>query len=132
MDDSEDENVDLEASDRLFEEYIRQNNNQAEEFNTELPTEHSYLGAMESVHGLVCFEVNNIYKIPIYAHHSLLFPGEVVPMIIAESFFDESIFGNDENDGLSFGLVFWSQSHNAREKNIVYGVTCQVYEKRRR
>lgn len=125
-----DDDMDIEASDRLFEEYLKQNNSStAENFNTELPTHHSYLGSMDAVSGLICFEVDKIYKIPISPHHSLIFPGEIVPMKIAESFFDETIFGADGNEGLVFGLIFLENTQKEKAKEIVYGVTCQVYER---
>lgn len=113
-----------ENADQLFEEYIRHQNSTLQSYNTELPIHHSYLGDMDVVSGRSFFEVDKIYQIPICGHHSLVFPGEILPMIMSES-----IFENEGADGLIFGLVFWENTQKDRKKEIVYGVSCQVYEK---
>ena len=61
-------------SDRLFEEYMQENT--VEEFDTELPTYHSYLGPMDKVSGINLFEAGKVYQLPIRGYHSILFPGE--------------------------------------------------------
>jgi cereblon len=76
------------------------------------------------VSGISFFEVDKIYQLPIIGHHSLVMPGEILPMIISES-----IFENDGSENLIFGLVFWENSEKVRTKETVFGVTCQVYEK---
>jgi cereblon len=126
-DDTEEEPEEVEDErDRLFEQYIREIEQVPpaelrENFNTELPAEHSYLGSMDRVSGIDFFEVGKVYKIPISGHDSIIFPGETLPMIMAESIFDPS---TTSTDGLTFGLVCWE--HATKDK--VYGVTCQVYE----
>ena len=63
-----------EVSDRLFEEYMQEN--EEEEFDTELPTNHAYLGQMDPVPGVYLFEVGKVYQLPIRDYHSIIFPGE--------------------------------------------------------
>lgn len=114
--------------DQLFEEYLRENaeaaRSQAQHFDDELPMCHSYLGGnMENIRGTNFYEPGKIYEIPVCGHHSMVFPGEILPMImIAESIFART---PESNEGLTFGLVF----ANEIDGNNVYGVTCQVFEK---
>lgn len=112
---------DREEENRLFEEYLQQNDGPAEEFNTELPTEHSYLGQMDAVNGFGYFESGKTYRLQIFEHHSIVFPGETLPMIFSDSQFERSEYSQD---GLNFGLVFWDPQFKQK-----VGVTCQVYEK---
>ncbi|CAG9798337.1 unnamed protein product [Chironomus riparius] len=121
----ENDDDDGESSDRLFEEYIQEGSQsgQSQLFDSELPTQHSYLGSTENVRGFSYFEPYKTYEIPFCEHHSLLFPGEILPMImLADRFF--SLSNNEE--GVVFGLVF--QRENEDEKQT-YGVTCQIFEK---
>lgn len=85
---------------------------------------HSYLGGnMENIRGTNYYEPGKVYEIPVCGHHSMVFPGEILPMIMIS----QSIFARtpESNEGLTFGLVF----ANEIEDNKVYGVTCQVFEK---
>lgn len=124
---SEDESEE-EDPDQLFEEYVRENaeaaRSQAHEFDVELPMHHSYLGEnMENIRGTTVMEPGKVYEIPVCGHHSMVFPGEILPMImIAQSIFART---PESNEGLTFGLVF----ANEVEGDKVYGVTCQVFEK---
>lgn len=129
--------IDLETSDnsseedqdeQLFEEYVRVNaeaaRSQARLFDDELPILHSYLGSnMENIRGTNFYEPGKVYEIPVCGHHSMVFPGEILPMIMIS----ESIFARtpESNEGLTFGLVFADEI----EDDKVYGVTCQVFEK---
>lgn len=97
---------------------------QSQLFDSELPTQHSYLGNTENVRGFAYFEPYKVFEIPVCEHHSLVFPGEILPMIMLEDRFF-SLSNNDEA-GLVFGLIF--QNEIANEK-LTYGVTCQVFEK---
>lgn len=128
---SQQQYVDLEDSDnedQLFEAYVRANaevaRSQARMFNNELPANHSYLGEnMDIVRGSNVYESGKVYEIPVCGHHSILFPGETIPMImIAESIFSRT---PEANEGLTFGLVFTDEIKNDK----AYGVTCQVFEK---
>jgi cereblon len=125
--DSSDESEE-EDSDQLFEKYLRENveavRSEARSFDDELPMNHSYLGSnMDVVRGTNFFEPGKIYEIPVCGHHSLVFPGEILPMImIAESIFART---PESNEGLTFGLVFADEIKNDQ----VFGVTCQVFEK---
>nr|XP_040224089.2 protein cereblon [Anopheles coluzzii] len=111
---------------RLFEDYIRERESAATEiYNTELPTEHAYLGKMERVEGVDYLEPGKTYRLPIYSHHSIVYPGEIVPLMLNDSTL-YSGRSNDSSDGLKFGLVFQNQY---RDGGRVYGVTCQVYER---
>lgn len=122
-DDSDDENLD-----EKFEEYLREraenDRTQATPFDNELPMSHSYLGQnMDAVRGTTVFEAGKVYEIPICRHHSMVFPGEILPMImVADSFFGRA---NTESDGgLIFGVCFPDEF-----KGQTYGVTCQVFER---
>lgn len=108
----------------LFESYLLENNENAEQFDTDLPAEHSYLGTMERVAGVKFFEPGKIYRIQICSHHTLIYPGETYPMFMKEYLFQRL---NQTNDGLFFGLVFPYQIRERRSQ--MYGVTCQIYEK---
>lgn len=114
--------------DQLFEEYLRENaeaaRSQARMFDDELPMNHTYLGSnMDAVRGTNYYEPGKIYDIPVWPHHSMVFPGEILPMIIIA----ESIFARtpEANEGLTFGIVFSNETANDK----TYGVTCQVFEK---
>lgn len=102
-------------------EYFQPNDENSEQFNKELPTEHAYLGQMDAVLGLDFFECNKIYRIPIFEHHSFVFPGEMLPMIWTDAQFDRT---EHTSDGFTFGLVFWDPTFKKK-----VGVTCQVYER---
>lgn len=82
------------------------------------------MGDMDSVTGVNYLEVGKTYLIPIKTHHSLVYPGETVPMIIDDPMFESLL---NDTDGMSFGLIFPS-IYPATQPNI-YGVTCQIYEK---
>jgi cereblon len=127
--DSSDSSDDSERDhDQLFEEYLRENaeaaRSQACQFDNELPMNHTYLGSnMENIRGTNFYDPGKIYDMPVCGHHSLVFPGEILPMImIAESIFAKT---PESNEGLTFGLVFADEIDNEK----VYGVTCQVFEK---
>lgn len=110
----------------MFDEYIvtreRLQSTAAEIYNTELPTEHAYLGKLERVEGVDYLEPGKIYRLPICSHNSIVFPGEVVPMIINVA----TLNCNDPSgDGVKFGLVF----RNVVGEKFIYGVTCQVFER---
>ena len=85
-----------------------------------------YLGNLKRVSGVDCLDAGKSYKIPLFVHHSLVFPGEQFPMMIPSR-----VYENAENakfhheDGCLFGLVFPS----VRINNLPCGVTCQIYEK---
>lgn len=113
---------------QLFEDYLRENaeaaRSQAQQFDDELPMCHSYLGKnMENIRGTNYYEPGKVFELAVCGHHSMVFPGEILPMImIAESIFART---PDSNEGLTFGLVF----ANETDGNNIYGVTCQVFEK---
>lgn len=91
-------------------------------FNARLPFQ--YLGNMERVSGVQFLEPNKCYRLPIFFHDSIIFPGETLPMILTQQMFVSTEFSDD---GLLFGLVF-NGLRNDRN-NDLYGVTCQIYEK---
>lgn len=126
--------VDIESPDPdevAFEEYMRTTRQNAEEtslqallFDDELPMNHTYLGDLDRISGTNVYEPGKVYEIPVCSHHSLVFPGEIVPMImIAQSIFSRT---PDTNEGLTFGLLFTDEVDS---NNLIYGVTCQVFEK---
>lgn len=125
-DNDDDDDDDGESSDRLFEEYLQEaasQSGQSQLFDCELPTQHTYLGSTENVRGFSYFEPYKTYEIPICEHHSLVFPGEILPMIMLEDRFF-SLSNNDE--GLVFGLIFQKEDV---DENQTFGVTCQIFEK---
>lgn len=111
-------------SERLFEEYMQQEAaaqpNQSH-FDVELPMQHAYLGETENIGGFTLYEPNKIYNIPVCAHHSIFYPGEILPMIMLQ---DRFFSRESEEEGLTFGLIFQGDNDEG-----IYGVTCQVYEK---
>lgn len=94
-------------------------------FDTELPTEHSYLGNMTQVSGVGYLDAGKIYNMLIFVHHSMVFPGETLPMIIPDYLFDPTLFGDE---AMLFGVIFPSMLEVTKPN--LYGVTCQIYEKR--
>ncbi|EAT43509.1 AAEL005067-PA [Aedes aegypti] len=122
---SSENGLDDSDADRLFDDYIQnreqQQSSDAEIYNTELPTEHAYLGKLERVEGVDYLEPGKTYCLPVYSHHSIVFPGEVVPMILNAA----SLNYEDQSDGVKFGLLFRTTFPN----NYIYGVTCQVFER---
>lgn len=89
-----------------------------------------YLGDLErvSVNATECLKPGKYYhRMPVFAHHSLVFPGEQIPMILPQTVFHTTHFLTDSNEGALFGLMF------LRLKGVpkfrTYGVTCQIYEK---
>lgn len=125
---SDSSDSDDEDPDQLFEEYLRRTEevvrSQARLFDDELPMNHSYLGATDVVRGTNCFEPGQVYEIPVCEHHSLVFPGEIFPMIMS----NESIFARTpvSNEGITFGLIFADETD---KYDRIYGVTCHVFEK---
>lgn len=85
-------------------------------FNTELPSEHSYLGTLESVSGMTYYEPCSNVTLQIIEHDNILYPGEVLPMIWEADVFDKIM---SSSEGLNFGLKFSER----------FGVTCQIFEK---
>ena len=93
-------------------------------FDTNLPAEHSYMGAnMDRVCGVNYLDVGQHYNMMLFMHQHILFPGEVLPFMISGSIMDADI---DADNGLLFGVCFpdWGQ-----REDLLYGVTCQIYEK---
>ncbi|XP_055617888.1 protein cereblon-like [Toxorhynchites rutilus septentrionalis] len=90
-------------------------------YNIQLPSEHAYLGKLERVECLERFEPGSIHRIPVSSHHSIVYPGETIPLILTNSLLDFD--GRYESSRI--GLVFWEHS---RQKRIL-GVVCQVCEK---
>lgn len=86
-----------------------------------------YLGSLDRVSGVDCLEPGHLYKLPIFCHPTLIFPGEQVPMVIPATMFSSEFSDNNQDDGCLFGLIFRSIY---KEKSLkLYGVTCQIYEK---
>lgn len=83
-----------------------------------------YLGNLERVSGVQYLEPNKIYRLPIFFHDAIIFPGETLPMILTQQMFMATQFSDD---GLLFGLVFHGLRNNLN--NDLYGVTCQIYAK---
>lgn len=114
-----------EEHERLFEEYVRENQEASHSaqapFDCEMPSLHSYLGETENVGGCSYFDAGKSYEIPVLSHHSLIFPGEIVPLIMIT---DRCLSRNE--DGIVFGLNF---ENHLRDEKKTYGVICQVYEK---
>uniref|UniRef100_A0A1A9VAV4 Protein cereblon n=1 Tax=Glossina austeni TaxID=7395 RepID=A0A1A9VAV4_GLOAU len=93
-------------------------------FDTNLPAEHSYMGAnMNRVSGVNYLEVDQHYNMTLFMHQHILFPGEILPFMISGSIIDGDI---DTQNGFLFGVCF--PVLELRAENL-YGVTCQIYEK---
>lgn len=89
-------------------------------YNIQLPSEHTYLGKLERVESLEHFEPGSIHRIPVSGHHSIVYPGETIPLILTNSLLEFD--GRDSN---RIGLVFWEHPYRKR----IFGVVCQVCEK---
>uniref|UniRef100_A0A6M2DIZ9 Protein cereblon n=1 Tax=Xenopsylla cheopis TaxID=163159 RepID=A0A6M2DIZ9_XENCH len=94
-------------------------------YDRDLPGEHTYLGTdMLPVSGCLVLEQNAIYELPLLAHHSLIFPNQVLPMmphIMHASRLSKEIEGSHV-----FGLVCPDESG----KNMFeYGIICEIFEK---
>ncbi|XP_065073286.1 protein cereblon-like [Ochlerotatus camptorhynchus] len=89
-------------------------------YNIQLPPEHTYLGKLERVDSLERFEPGSIQRIPVSGHHSIVYPGEIIPLILTNSLLEFD--GSDSN---RIGLVFWEHPYRKR----IFGVVCQVCEK---
>lgn len=83
-----------------------------------------YLGDLERVSGNSYLEPNRNYEMPIMTHTSLVYPGEILPMILSQHVFLSADFNDD---GLIFGLICreLQDSHSSK----VFGVTCQIFER---
>uniref|UniRef100_A0A182SR45 Protein cereblon n=1 Tax=Anopheles maculatus TaxID=74869 RepID=A0A182SR45_9DIPT len=78
---------------------------------------------MERVEGVDYMEPGKTYRLLIYSHHSIVYPGEIVPLMLNDY---NPYGGDDPSDGFKLGLVFQNQYNDGGR---VYGVTCQVYER---
>ncbi|XP_058811692.1 protein cereblon-like [Topomyia yanbarensis] len=87
-------------------------------YNIQLPSEHTYLGRLERVDSLELFEPGSIQHIPVTGHHSIVYPGETIPLILTNSLLD--VDGRHESSRI--GLVFWEYPYRQR----IFGVVCQV------
>ncbi|EAT43511.1 AAEL005058-PA [Aedes aegypti] len=89
-------------------------------YNTQLPSEHTYLGKLERVEALERLEPGSIHRIPVSGHQSIVYPGETIPLILTNPLLEFD--GKDSN---RIGLVFWEFPFKKR----IFGVICEVYEK---
>lgn len=64
------------------------------------------------------------FRLPIFYHDSIIYPGETYPMILTQQRFLTYEFNDD---GLMFALIF--KNFISDDSKYVYGVTCQIYEK---
>ncbi|XP_058449634.1 protein cereblon-like [Malaya genurostris] len=87
-------------------------------YNIQLPSEHTYLGKLERVDSLERLEPGSIHRIPISGHHSIVYPGETIPLILTNSLMNFD--GRSESNRI--GLVFWEHPYRQR----IFGVVCQV------
>lgn len=90
-------------------------------YNIQLPPEHTYLGKLDRVESVDRFEPGSIHRIPVSGHHSIVYPGETIPLILTNALLD--VDGRNESNRI--GLVFWEHSYRKR----ILGVVCQVREK---
>ncbi|XP_055534051.1 protein cereblon-like [Wyeomyia smithii] len=90
-------------------------------YNIQLPPEHTYLGKLERVESADHFEPGTIHRIPVTGHHSIVFPGETIPLILTNSLVEF----DGRNESSRIGLVFWEYPFKKR----IFGVVCQVREK---
>lgn len=89
-------------------------------YDPEVTPYHLYLGSMECVPGMRYFDPKSVIRIYHTFHNSIVYPGEVIPMIFSSDAAAAQEFGTKP-----IGLVF-------AERTTLrgYGVTCQVVEKR--
>ncbi|XP_052744823.1 protein cereblon isoform X2 [Bicyclus anynana] len=122
----------MEGSDSAEEEALRADvmveaNNDAEEqqFDIALAASHSYMGpSLEtgSGRGRARVEAGWEGRVPVMAHHGIVFPGETVPMLFTE---DVDILSEAIQQDKLFGLLCPDEGGAALSG---YGVLCEVYE----
>ncbi|XP_026466824.1 protein cereblon-like [Ctenocephalides felis] len=107
---------------------LETNNDSDEEmvdYNRDLPGEHTYLGTdMLPVSGCLVLEQNSVYELPLLAHHSLIFPNQILPMmphIMHASRLSKEIEGSHV-----FGLVCPNETG---KEMFEYGIICEIFEK---
>lgn len=74
------------------------------------------MGQMQPVSGMEYFHPGTSIRIYYCFHHTIIFPGELIPMMFSATEEDATVFGSQ-----LVGLVF--------PTTVQYGLTCQVIEK---
>lgn len=89
-------------------------------YDPEVTPYHLYMGNMECVPGMKYYDAKSVIRIYHTFHNSVVYPGEIIPMIFSADAASAEEFGTN-----TIGLVF-------AERTTLkgYGVTCQVVEKR--
>ncbi|XP_047027298.1 protein cereblon-like [Helicoverpa zea] len=109
--DSEAESVDVEAIEV------------EEPYDISIAASHSYLGAgLEQARGRRVLEAGWRGRVPVAAHHGVVFPGEVVPMLLPHAA-DAALIVDAINTHKLFGLLCPSETG---DKLSGYGVLCEV------
>lgn len=72
------------------------------------------------------FEADHVYYLQFFSHPTIIYPGEIFPMILQEETFAQL---RDTSDGMFFGLVYSKRMVRFGKNPRMFGVTCQVYER---
>lgn len=89
-------------------------------YDPEVTPYHLYMGNMECVTGMRYYDAKTIVRLFHTFHNSVVYPGEIIPMIFSADAGDADEFGSQP-----IALIF-----AGRTGLTGYGVTCQVVEKR--
>ncbi|CAK1542782.1 unnamed protein product [Leptosia nina] len=106
-------------------EAVSQENEPVEQFDISLAASHSYMGSgLVAVGGRSVLEAGWTGKVPVMAHHGIVFPGEIVPMLLTNANDVAVLVQTLDHDKL-FGLLCPDESGNDVSG---YGVLCEVFE----
>ncbi|XP_037949664.1 protein cereblon-like isoform X1 [Teleopsis dalmanni] len=95
-------------------------------FDTNLAAEHLYMGTnMDRVSGVNYIEPGQEQNLLLFLHAYILFPGEVLPFMTSNIVIETELCRDNQ---AFFGICFPFLRDNGK-KEIMYGVTCQIYER---
>ncbi|CAG4960505.1 unnamed protein product [Colias eurytheme] len=99
--------------------------NDEEDFDISLAASHSYMGTgLVAVSGRCVLEPGWTGRVPVTAHHGIVFPGEIVPMLLTNPQ-DAAVLAQTLANDKLFGLLCPDESGTVISG---YGVLCEVFE----
>lgn len=102
---------------------------------------------MLPVSGCLVLEQNSVYELPLLAHHSLIFPNQILPMmphimhasrlskeiegshvfgLVCPKLVSKILFYGSNNVNSSLHIVFFSETG---KEMFEYGIICEIFEK---
>lgn len=102
-----------------------------EQYDTTLPSRHTYLGETEELRGRTVQEENDYVTIPLLLHSSLmnlvLVPTQTLPLTIFHPL-HVSMLRNVIAKDRTFGIVHSKMSQDGTSEKARYGTTAEIYE----